>query len=693
MTPNPQLAIVPAVQEWIPTEEAMRITGWSAFWLREQAKIGAVLSRISATKSANGRPLREYLAASLPQLAQPATHQLALVGSPVPPLFAGLTESAPRTVLPNKEDQAQAEQRLAILKPILEFPDNPARFSHLVVGTRQVTSVERMIEFVAQSTGKSSRTIKRWLSSLRNGTFADLADRDRSDKGQSRWFKQHPEAVKFVWYLFLVEKCSIAFIWDELNRQLDVLGLTADDLPSRETVRVFLSPGKGGAKISPAIEALARKGERAYREMVAPYVRRGYDDIFANQVWVGDHCIHDRGIQNDFFEEVPAGTPGRLRNSTFIDYRSRYAWSTFAWEGSSRSIAATMLRAMLEVGPPQHIYVDNGKDYKKVAKGAQRGSDLVDDEKAPGDWWDNEYKRIENTGLLARLSIKVTHCLPRHPQSKNVERFFKTMHGRFDAIGRTYTSGSPWTRPELTEKLMMRHRRLLKAGRVAHSDYPTASQMMLDYIFWLEEYNNTPQRGEGMDGRSPREVFEANLNPDQKPVPEPKDLVLLMAEFSRRQVQECAVRLNNYRYTPAPADRAAWFAMHEVTGTEILVAWNPEDPEYAAALDLNGRMIAWLEAEELLPFAPGDGATQKKIGASFEMRRGLEKAARQSLAIVESSARAIGVMSPEESLRSRHQLPANAGIIASQRKPKLAPTKKAQAPKTRAEVARELLGE
>jgi len=400
-------------------------------------------------------------------------------------------------------------------------------------------------------------------------------------------------------------------------------------------------------------------------------------------------------IQNDLFEEVPFGTTGRLRISAFVDYRSRKAWGTWAWEGSSRSIAATMLRAMLEVGPPEGIYVDNGKDYKKVAKGAIHGSELPaigdDDAKAPQTWYDDEYKRIERTGLLARLGIAVTHCIPRHPQSKHVERFFRTMHERFDAVHSTYTSGSPFTRPEATEAAMMRHRRLLKAGRVEESNHPTASRFILGCLSWIREYNATPHSGEGMDGRSPDEVFASELNPNQKPVPNPETLALLLSEYVKRGVRECAVQLNHYRYTPRPEDRMAWAAMHEANEGEVLVGYNPEDPEFVVALTLDGRFLAWLEAEPLLRFAPNDPATQRQIGQSMEIRRGLEKAQKGALKAIAAGARGLGARSAEEMLYGRLQLPAATGAVITQRRPRLRPDKEAVAPSTAADIASNFL--
>lgn len=61
------------------------------------------------------------------------------------------------------------------------------------------------------------------------------------------------------------------------------------------------------------MKALAREGQRAYRERMAPYIRRGYVDVWANQVWVGDHMIHDVEVANDLFDDAPLGAPVRLR--------------------------------------------------------------------------------------------------------------------------------------------------------------------------------------------------------------------------------------------------------------------------------------------------------------------------------------------------------------------------------------------
>ena len=88
--------------------------------------------------------------------------------------------------------------------------------------------------------------------------------------------------------------------------------------------------------------------------------------------------------------------------------------------------------------------------------------------------------------MLARLGMTVQHCIVRHPQSKHVERFFGTVHERFDRKFPTYTGGSPATRPDFTAEAMADHRRLLRMGLpepvAASSGQPVHAHAALAWI-------------------------------------------------------------------------------------------------------------------------------------------------------------------------------------------------------------------
>lgn len=573
-----------------------------------------------------------------------------------------------RVALVDPEAAAQAEQRFQFVRLLLEYKATPQRFGALrLLDGSPVTSFSRFVEYVSDTSqpSVSTPTLYRWLKRFERGE--DLADRQRRDKGQSRFFASYPKAAWLAAYLHLEERSSCRVAHEAIVRDAAMLEIPAEDLPTYETVRAWLR------SMPPSLVVFARIGRKAYRERMAPYLRRSFSDVYANQVWVGDHMIHDVECANDCFDNVEWGAPVRIRFSAMLDYRSRnFVGASWCWEGSSRAIAACMRRGILKYGPPEHIYVDNGKDYRKVARGALPGY-LAESPLAPVDWWRSELDSIASSGFLARLGIAVTHCIPHHPQSKCVERAFRTVHERFDRCWPTYTSGDPFTRPESTELAMMGHRRLMKAGRVAESNHPLASKFILAALAWLEEYSDTPHTGEGMDGATPRQIFEANLNPSQKPTPEPAALALLMADREKRGVRECAVTLKNRRYIPA--DQTGWAMMHAANETDVLVAYDAANLDNVAALDQDGNFLAWLEPEQLTRFAPFDKRTQQQIADSMATRKRLEKGNREALAVISRAARQNGAKTPLESLVTRLQLPAgeSGNDLITQRKPRLAP--------------------
>ena len=69
------------------------------------------------------------------------------------------------------------------------------------------------------------------------------------------------------------------------------------------------------------LKVLARKGEKKYGDLVMPFIERGYDDTFANQVWIADTMKADVEVQNDVFDDLPLGQPIRLQLSAISSTR------------------------------------------------------------------------------------------------------------------------------------------------------------------------------------------------------------------------------------------------------------------------------------------------------------------------------------------------------------------------------------
>jgi hypothetical protein len=669
---------------WLSCGELTELTGWSARTVQRKVANGEIKSREVGSRQKNGKPLREYSTSTLTLRQQADAEKLTALRDK-PRKAADLCEASdstqlalfsmqPSTVTPIRipvanKHEAEVQRRFEAIAPLAELIEvpNARRYPHGMPDGKRADTWGEAVAWCAARHGLSTKTIRRRFAQFAKNGRGALLRRKRRDKGSAGFFARYPRAAWLSAYLYLECQASMRVAHEAILRDLELLQIPAETAPSYETVRAWL-------KQTPAALAVyAREGRKAYRERMAPYLRRGYTDVYANQIWVGDHAIHDVECANDLFEDAEWGAPIRLRLSAMLDYRSRLVvGASWAWEGSSRAIAATMRRGIQRFGPPEHIYVDNGKDYKKVARGAMPGY-LKESSLAPAGWWRRELDSIAATGFLARLGIAVTHCIPHHPQSKHVERFFRTLHERFDKCWPTYTSGNPSTRPDATTAAMMEHRSLVRAGRAIESRHPRASQFIAACLAWIEEYNGAPHSGEGMDGRSPLEVFNANRSPDQKRAPDAATLALLMKDRETRRVRECAITLGNRRYVPV--DETGYAMLHAFNERDIFVAFDRGMPESADAIDLDGNYLALLQAEELIRFAPSDKRTQAQIAKSFRIRRGLEKATRETLANINRVARANGARSPLEAMAHRLKLPAGetGADLITQRRPRSAP--------------------
>ena len=647
---QPILYLVPAGdsrQGWLTPEQVMAATGWSRTTFFRRAK--ELISRESTDAGANGRTVREYLAASLPAADK-------LAGESAPPsgdggsalelprqasLFASQPSPA-RVTLPDPDDQKQAEERFAAIEPVLDYARDAARWAQL-----GIRSQAQLLRYQAEHTGNDVRTLHRWVSRYRSGGFPALADRKRSDRDRSRWFAEHREAAIAAAAGYLEYKQSCRVCYEIIEREHAKLGLAEGDLPSYETVRTFLK------SMPPYLKTYAREGRRKYEEMFSPYLGRDYSALVPNQIWVSDHMIHDVEVANDCFPELEWGAPMRLRFTALFDMASRYVVG-YSWcpEGSSRSIATALRRAFAQWGPCEHFYCDNGRDYRKVAKGAMPGY-LVDPAAIRG-WHLTEVAAIEKTGLLAQLGIRVTHCIAHHPQSKHIERFFRTLHERFDKrFWQHYTGGAPHLRPDATAAAMEIHRKLMKHGRVESTTHPAASLLIALCMAWIEEYHQRDHSGQGMDGRAPAEVFAERAAP--RPLDGQSSLALLFPEHARRKVRECAVTMHQRRYTYC--DAVSRDVLHQMTDREVTVAWDPNDADTVAILDETGHFLCAAQADELVRFDPGAKDVQQRIADSMADRRHLEKSTRGTIEHIARAARALGVASPVEALTATAKLP------------------------------------
>jgi putative transposase len=661
------------VKTRLSVDQLQRVTSWSERTVRAKAESGELLWCIDDNYTGRGRKPRLYFADSPAletfqldiaklQLAAAAEESLSLQTADLGNSGAGTSSqsaapdgqgrlfkqsAAGPAVRINltPEQQQQAAQRLAMIEPLIDWRAGKKRTIALP-GGRYVETAEQLVQWLAEQHQVSARTLWNWDKRWREGGEGALADTDRADKGKSKFFRKHPLAAEFIKSKFLSEgRISKEAAFFALKREWSRLYNHGSKAPSYETVRAFIE-----AEIPEPVKILAREGERAYEERCAPYVLRDPGRMAPNDWWVSDHMIHDVWVMNDnFFPGIAPWYPLRPWVTLFMDMRTRLVTGA-AWcaNPSSESISSALRVGMSYAGIPLNLYVDNGKDYKKVAKlSADKSKPRPDLSPAA-------------RGVLAMLNIKVTHALPFHPQSKPVESWFgNRLHEGFDKIfGPFYAGNKPANRPEACSEMLAIHKAWMQK-KAPETFLPKASEFVRMAVDYIDEYNREfPHSGRAMNHRAPLTVFNELLPPAQRRIPEnPAALVPLFWDKQQRVVREGGcVEMYNQRYRPAgPEDKATLFMLIE---RKVHVAADPLNIGQAIVLNDAGYPVARLVVQELLGHDP---VSLEAVRVSMKERRRAKRAIEQYVQGLSRAARGRGDLTELEHRRQRVGLPVAAG--------------------------------
>jgi len=639
--------------DWITREELAELTGWDRSTIFRKQKAGEIRSR-ATTRSRNGKPVREYDASCLPADGQLKRMQQKMASEALVPVRHSITTIA---TLPEPDsdrvgmalaafspaEKSQALERLQAIKFMIDFKNKTNGHRPLFQGVNggDFTTLSAIAKHIARVTRYSERSIWDWWKRYAApGGISNLIDRARSDSGKSRFFQEHREAASFAQNKYLNEKrASITLIHEELVREWPRLRARRDARPpSYETLRTYLE-----REIAPLIKIVAREGERAYNEKAAPFLIRNIEAKRVNEYWISDHMIHDVWVRNDgVFGELDRNQAFRPYLTCIVDMKSRMVVGT-AWcvNPSSNTISSALQFALRNFGRPQCFYVDNGKDFKRMAKDAPALSTPSDDAS----------KVLFDLGVLVRLGIHPQHCLPLHPQSKQIESFFRTFHQRFDVTwGDAYAGISPKDRPEECDALLAEHKQFMREGRGDESPLPAASEFIKHACYWLDEFNCTHRHsGQGMRGRTPQQVFEAEIPFAKRQPVDIRAIAPLFWNYQERTIREGGcIDLYNTRYEPADGESSAGL-MLRVTA-KVRVACDPLNLGEAIAFDEAGKFLGHLHSQEMMVH----GATsEEEIRASMRARRTYFRAVKQYQHTLERSRTLAGDVTVLEGLKRR----------------------------------------
>lgn len=570
----------------------MDASGWSRGHVFRQQKRGKLITmKVGRATHYASESLPKEALAKLETLSQPSK-EIVRHSEPAcapAPLFAAVATQGPgRRIALTPEAERQAMQRLHVLQPLLDFcaadKEGRAKYSALRYTTKTgdtlpVRTSNDLALYLCQANAAakaSPSTLWDWKKKYEADGLVGLARKIREDKGKSKWATQFPEAAKLVAATFMQPFATRQRAFDALIRDAARLGMGDADLPSYASVCDFL------ATLPSAPVVWSREGERAHSERMAPYLSRGYTDIAPNDIWVADTMLHDVLVRDDCFNMDNKAIRPQL--TALMDLRSRklvgYTW---VLDGSSRSITTALIRAVKAYGPCKTFYCDNGKDFQKVGRFATpaNGNALVNE----------DIEALERSGALRQLGIAVQFCIKYHPQSKPIERFFGTLHKKLDSHFRHYTTGNAYLKPDATVEAAAKHGKLLKMGTPELSPLMPASHFIRMAETWIEQDYNAKHlhSGRGMNDRTADSVFNEGYPLEARRSYTPEILDTLLWRREKRLVRNCAVTINNRRMIGATS--FAVDVLYAANESEVLVHFDPNEPELAVITDLSGHKL------------------------------------------------------------------------------------------------------
>jgi len=333
----------------------------------------------------------------------------------------------------------------------------------------------------------SARTLERWQRALQaaGGNYEALADRRRLERPRETKLSPAAQAQLKI-YAQIPNQLLTSEVIYRARKKLNDHGFSTAF--SDSTARRWLQEWRAhhGTEL-----AYAYGGEKRLREEFLPPLLRDWSKLAVGQVLVADG--------HTFNFEVSNPATGKGFRPTLIGWycpRSNYlaGWEIMGTE-NTEAISVALRRAILRLGQvPEFAYLDNGAAFRaKYFRGCP------------------DFDQAGLTGLYQRLGITMVSAIPYNPESKPIERFFKTCAG-LERLMPSYCGTDLEHKPprmQMGEKL---HRKLYQA--VTGGELPTIEEVHRLIAWWLDEdYGVRPSTAEHLRGQAPLIAFEAGRGP------------------------------------------------------------------------------------------------------------------------------------------------------------------------------------
>jgi len=409
--------------------------------------------------------------------------------------------------------------------------------------------------FLETHPGVSERTLYDWSRRYDSGGLAELLD-GRSTSSRCPPGEVSPAAWQRFKELWLtIQGRSVALCWRTVNNEAKAKGWI---WPGQQTIR-----RKIALELPPLKADYFRLGEREWSRRWGPKMRRDFSQYRSNQVHVGDfhQCdVFCRKSQADW-------TITRPLLCAWLDLRSRIIPGFRIVEREDQNaILLTFRDGVAKWGAPDEVIIDNGKPYRAygVSGGRPTRRRIVEDE---------DYVR----SVFGQLEVIVHFSLPYNPDSKPIERWFRTLEEQFGVWAESYCGGdNKAPRWKAAEKLAREH----------PEQCPTVAEFGEKLGNYIEKvYHVTPHTGDGMEGLSPAQAFE-RFDPIAKKTAPDGVLDLLMMRLTRPvKVTRFGVRYQGIEYGQNDTQ------LFLLQGKDVLLRVDPQDASFVIVCDLVGLPI------------------------------------------------------------------------------------------------------
>ena len=476
-----------------------------------------------------------------------------------------------------------AYHRASVVRAFLEYDP-----SHSVTACQKFTkNVLPMRKELVEALGKvpAGNTLYRWVRAYLDSGKNPGSLAPRYKDGEGAGSKTLSKAEKNVLMVFWAKEAA----WS-VRKCVDEAQKALGHQLSYPTCLRFLNSQPRAYWIA------MREGSKKFNDKINPYIDRDYTLLKSMKMVTSDHHMLDFFVQRN-------GRVFRPWVTAFTDIRSR---KVLSWVMCETPNSLTILHALQiftwRYGLAEELVFDNGKDYRselfrggvKEVKG--KTYSLID-----------ESKKVEIMGVLDGLGCKVTYCEPYHGQSKPIERFFGTLAGRFSKSMPTYCGSNTATRPD-EAKLYHKTIGQMKKKNVVLS-YDEAAARLNRY---MDEYNATwNHSGKGMNGKTPDQIFKANLQ--GKRVLHNAARQLVFTEASIREVNRYGVRVDNRIYYNT--------MMIELIGKKALVRRPLFSDDFVFICDLDGRELMTASFNPLRDSGDVKDNNERKNSAKKEIRQ------------------------------------------------------------------------